>query len=285
LEGCRRGPVGSTALPTYPVRVPTPSKTRGPIGHISGQAKGCPISRASVRPPDHARPQTRQATGQSRSTSLWNAAGPVSPLPRAVLESGKKVIFSQDERTGLFLMRMDCDWCSASSAFIREAKVKRSQAGARDRFTTISLEQAHPSKTPRELPDDAPEAVREVFAEAALAEAAGAARLAGIGYRAAVEQIVKDKGTTGKNLYERITGLTAVGGTQEIVDAFHEARFVGNDAAHDGLAYSSDEIADIAELVIEAVTVLYVQPAQRARMAQQRAARRAAAKKVAPPAP
>ncbi|MFE7889689.1 DUF4145 domain-containing protein [Streptomyces sp. NPDC057412] len=116
-----------------------------------------------------------------------------------------------------------------------------------------------------------------MFAEAALAEAAGAFRLAGVGYRATVEQIVKERGAAGKNLYERITGLGNLGVAQEIVDAFHEARFVGNDAAHDALAYSAEEIADIAELINEAVLVLYVQPAQRARMAAQRTARRTAA--------
>ncbi|MFD3558115.1 hypothetical protein ACFWVU_00325 [Streptomyces sp. NPDC058686] len=52
----------------------------------------------------------------------------------------------------------------------------------------------------------------------------------------------------------------------------------GNDAAHDGLAYSAEELADIAELIAETVLPLYVQPAQRAAMARQRAARRTAAK-------
>ncbi|MEU9305933.1 DUF4145 domain-containing protein [Streptomyces sp. NPDC048269] len=121
-----------------------------------------------------------------------------------------------------------------------------------------------------------------MFAEAALAEAAGAHRLAGIGYRATVEQIVKERGATGNNLAQRILALSGVGVPQDVVDAFHEARFVGNDSAHDALAYSAEEIADIAELILEAVLVLYVQPAQRARMAQQRAARRASAKQGTP---
>lgn len=191
---------------------------------------------------------------------------------------------SSDEEVGRFLLRLDCDWCKKSSAYIQLANLKRvvsPSGGYGQRIKTLSVTQIYPERTPRQLGPEAPIAVREVFAEAALAEAAGAFRLAGIGYRATVEQIVKDKAAAGKNLYERITGLTALGVTQDIVDAFHEARFVGNDAAHDALAYSAEEIADIAELVIEAVVVLYVQPAQRAAMAQQRAARRAAAKQAA----
>lgn len=182
------------------------------------------------------------------------------------------------------LMSLACDWCSKESAYLRVAQCRMDpmSGGFRASYTTISIEQIWPAKTPRGLATEAPSSVREVFAEAALAEAAGAFRLAGIGYRAAVEQIVKDRGAVGKNLYERIGDLRNHGATEEIVNAFHEARFVGNDAAHDALAYSAEEISDIADLIDEAVLILYVQPAQRADMAARRAARRAAAKQISP---
>ncbi|MGY4915964.1 DUF4145 domain-containing protein [Streptomyces sp. 900116325] len=183
-----------------------------------------------------------------------------------------------------FLMTLHCNWCAYESVYLRVVGIEETPiaGGIRERYTTIEFEQVWPGRTPRELAPEAPELVREVFAEAALAEAAGAFRLAGIGYRATVEQIVKERGAVGKNLYERITGLKSLGASEEIVEAFHEARFVGNDAAHDALAYSTEEIADIAELINEAVLVLYVQPAQRAKMAAQRAARRTAAKQTSP---
>ncbi|MGW3328230.1 DUF4145 domain-containing protein [Streptomyces virginiae] len=122
-----------------------------------------------------------------------------------------------------------------------------------------------------------------MFAEAALAEAAGAYRLAGIGYRATVEQTAKDRGAAGRDLKQRILALAAAGLPQDIVDALTEARFVGNDAAHGAPAYSAEEIADIAELFHEAVVVIYVQLAQRARMALQRAARRAGSEQASSP--
>ncbi|MEU5040880.1 DUF4145 domain-containing protein [Streptomyces griseorubiginosus] len=190
-----------------------------------------------------------------------------------------------DRRIVRCLMTLACDWCAKESVYLRLADVVTSMhAGGeiRQSYTTIDIDQVWPARTPRELAPEAPETVRAVFAEAALAEAAGAFRLAGIGYRATVEQIVKERGAVGKNLYESITELKNLGVAEEIVDAFHEARFVGNDSAHDALAYSVEEIADIAELIDEAVLVLYVQPAQRANMAAQRAARRAAAKQPTP---
>jgi hypothetical protein len=184
------------------------------------------------------------------------------------------------------LMWLHCDWCSEDSLFLQHASTEAHPSpgggGSRYYYVTISLDQVWPEVTPRELPPEAPGVVREVFAEAALAEAAGAFRLAGIGYRATVEQIVKEQGAPGRNLYERITALASNGVPQGVVDAFHEARMVGNDAAHDALAYSGEELADVADLIEETVLVLYVQPAQRAAMAQKRAARRAAAKNTTP---
>ncbi|WP_159074350.1 DUF4145 domain-containing protein [Streptomyces dioscori] len=187
--------------------------------------------------------------------------------------------------TAKFLMSLRCHWCNAESVFLRLGAMEVHQlSGARYTVSiaTRELEQLWPKRTPRELAPEAPETIREVFSEGALAEAAGAFRLAGIGYRATVEQIVKERGAAGKNLYERITALKDLGASQEIVDAFHEARFVGNDAAHEALAYSAEEIADIAELIDEAVLVLYVQPAQRTQMAAQRAARRTSQKQAKP---
>ncbi|UQA93764.1 DUF4145 domain-containing protein [Streptomyces halobius] len=184
-----------------------------------------------------------------------------------------------------FELGIICNWCNKTSLYVHRVRGEyrhNSDGVVVMERSTAEITQVWPAPLPRELADDAPQTVREIFAEAALAEAAGALRLAGVGYRAAVEQIVKERGAQGNSLYQRITTLSQLGVAQETVDAFHEARLVGNDAAHDGLAYSAEEIADIAELIEEAVLVLYVQPAQRARLVSQRAARRAAAKQASP---
>ncbi|MFJ7272813.1 DUF4145 domain-containing protein [Streptomyces sp. NPDC099050] len=109
----------------------------------------------------------------------------------------------------------------------------------------------------------------------------GAVRLAGAGYRAVVEEICKDQGAVGRTLYDKITDLGSKL-SPSLANALHEARMVGNDSLHDGLAYSRAELADVAELVTEVSVILYVQPAERAAMASARAARRAAAKAVNP---
>lgn len=49
---------------------------------------------------------------------------------------------------------------------------------------------------------------------------------------------------------------------------------LGNDGLHDGLAYSQDEVQDVASLIHEALLVLYVQPAQKQRFREKRQANR-----------
>jgi hypothetical protein len=189
----------------------------------------------------------------------------------------RKFTGGKKQNLTLFTIKLACDYCSANCLFLWTVvnPIKKDSAA---RYETFELKRAYPETEPqpRQISSDAPSSVREIFGEAALAEATGAYRLAGVGYRSVVEQIAKEQGAAGSNLYNRITSLAALGVSQNIVDAFHEARVVGNDAVHDGLAYSAEEIADIAELIDEAVFILYVQPAQRARMAAARAARRQA---------
>ncbi|MFF8915421.1 DUF4145 domain-containing protein [Streptomyces sp. NPDC015032] len=178
----------------------------------------------------------------------------------------------------LFSIKLSCDYCSANCLFLWTV-IDPMEKGSVTHYESVEIRRVYPKvePQPRQISSDAPSLVREIFGEAALTESVGAYRLAGVGYRSVVEQIAKDQGATGSNLYNRITSLAALGVSQNIVDAFHEARVVGNDAVHDGLAYSAEEIADVAELINEAVFIIYVQPAQRARMAATRAARRQAA--------
>ncbi|MGW6927514.1 DUF4145 domain-containing protein [Streptomyces sp. NPDC054950] len=142
--------------------------------------------------------------------------------------------------------------------------------------------QVWPEPVPRELSTDVPEMVRTLYAEASRAENAHGFRLAGVGYRAVVEEICKDQGATANTLYAKITELAGRGLPQDVVDSMHEARVVGNDSVHQNVEYAADEIEDLAELIAEAVEILYVQPAKRKRMAAARAARSTAAKASQP---
>lgn len=132
----------------------------------------------------------------------------------------------------------------------------------------------YPEQAPRELHASVPAAVRSFYREASVSESAGALRGASVLYRAAVEELAKERGASGRTLYDRIEDLKTKSLAVEIVDDLHEARMLGNDSIHDGLEYSADEIADVAGLIEEATVQLYVQPAERLRMREARKTRR-----------
>ncbi len=93
-------------------------------------------------------------------------------------------------------------------------------------------------------------------------------------YRAAVEEICKDRGAAGGNLRGKITDLVNRGVSAEVVRDLDEARTLGNWSLHDGLTFSHEEVSDVASLIEEAVFLVYVQPEQRAALREARKQRR-----------
>lgn len=132
----------------------------------------------------------------------------------------------------------------------------------------------YPHPAPRELHETVPDAIRSLYAEASKCEQASAMRGAGVLYRAAVEELVKDQGAAGKDLYNKIEDLKIKGLDDGLVDDLHEARMLGNDSIHAGIVYSAEEVADVAALIEEASVTLYVQPAEKRRLREARKARR-----------
>jgi hypothetical protein len=102
----------------------------------------------------------------------------------------------------------------------------------------------------------------------------GALRGAAVLYRATVEEVCTAAGSSGANLHARIEGLAAKGAEADLITDLHEARLLGNWAIHEGLEFSADEVADVAQLIADAVAVLFVVPEERRRMRLSRAERR-----------
>ncbi|GHI04636.1 hypothetical protein AQI88_29580 [Streptomyces cellostaticus] len=172
-----------------------------------------------------------------------------------------------------------CDFCDMAVVELYSvdrlpSKPKNVRVAGEHKWTLIS--RVWPAQEPRPLSPDAPDKVRDLFLEAGRAEAVGAFRLAGVGYRSVVEEICKERGAAGRNLHAMISDLARLNVSQSVIDGFHEARLLGNDSVHNGLEYAPDEVADVAGLIEEAVLILYVQPAERQRMAAARLARRTA---------
>ncbi len=84
--------------------------------------------------------------------------------------------------------------------------------------------------------------------------------LAGIGIRAIVETICKDKQAPGSSLVQRINGLVTQGVlTQDGATILHQIRTLGNDAAHEVKPHKSDQLGlalDVCEHLLQGVYVL-----------------------------
>lgn len=140
----------------------------------------------------------------------------------------------------------------------------------------VEAEIIWPDRSSRELPQETPGPVRDIFREASVCEAAGAFRGAAGLLRACVEEITSDQGATGRNLQDKINDLGVKVPTlgADMIRDLHDARLTGNWSLHDRVTFAADEVADVASLIEEAVDVIYVQPARRAAMAAARTTRR-----------
>lgn len=140
-----------------------------------------------------------------------------------------------------------------------------------------NVEVIYPRLEAQAVDHSVPEGIRELFTEGLRCLNIGAYRAAGGVLRAAVEMMCKDKKIEGKDLYQRINNLGRLNTvTRELIEDLHEARVLGNDSLHDALEYSEEEVRDVAQLVEEALIVIYVQPAQRLALRAKRKARRQA---------
>jgi hypothetical protein len=196
------------------------------------------------------------------NTYLWPHAQPEHPSVEHQLKYGM--------RTWLRQILARCSHCGKT--VIMYQLIRFQEDGKTGEVLRVI--QVWPQRQPRELHTSVPNAVRDLFAEGARAEAAEAYRAAGAMYRAAVEEVCKELGAEGTNLASKINDLVNRGATREIVEDLHEARLLGNWSLHDGLEFSAEEVADVADLIAEAVHILYVQPEERRALRDARKARR-----------
>lgn len=86
--------------------------------------------------------------------------------------------------------------------------------------------------------------------------------LCGIGTRAIIETVCKDKNATGNDLYNKINSLVGLGVlTQDGADILHKLRTLGNDAAHEVKPHSLQELGLAFDVVDHLLLGVYILPA------------------------
>ncbi|GLW96086.1 DUF4145 domain-containing protein [Microtetraspora sp. NBRC 16547] len=127
--------------------------------------------------------------------------------------------------------------------------------------------------------DDLPKHIALAAGEIDRCLQAGAPRAAAAMTRTLVEAVAKDHNITKGNLQSKIEALAAAGLIgQELKEAVHEIRFLGNEAAHadfDGPPITMSEAQESAEWTDLLLDRIYQEPARVARLLARRAQRRA----------
>ncbi|AKZ62494.1 hypothetical protein F506_07220 [Herbaspirillum hiltneri N3] len=85
--------------------------------------------------------------------------------------------------------------------------------------------------------------------------------LCGIGTRAIIETVCKDKNATGGDLYNKINSLVGLGVlTRDGADILHKLRTLGNDAAHEVKPHSLQELGLAFDVVDHLLLGVYILP-------------------------
>ena len=109
-----------------------------------------------------------------------------------------------------------------------------------------------------------PEKVRTVYLEIHKALAMGAVILGGIGIRAIVEAVCKDRCPTGKNLEKKIDALAQNGYlSKDRADFLHGTRLMGNIAAHEVTPPKTEVLETALDIVDNLLQTVYILPKKR----------------------
>ncbi len=103
--------------------------------------------------------------------------------------------------------------------------------------------------------------VKRIYDEVKLALSSSQPVLGGIGIRALIETVCKEKNSVGANLENKIDNLSAKGFlTAEGAEILHGLRFLGNDAAHEGKPHSEKTLIVAFDVIENLLTNVYILP-------------------------
>jgi len=128
----------------------------------------------------------------------------------------------------------------------------------------VEYEDLYPSRIAgRDALEDAhilPNDLERIYRETVSALNTNQPVLCGIGIRAIIETVTKEKKAAGKDLFDKINNLVSAGVlTKDGADILHKLRILGNKAAHEVKAHSAPELnlaMDVSEHLLQAVYIL-----------------------------
>lgn len=118
-----------------------------------------------------------------------------------------------------------------------------------------------------------PSGMRQVYEETHKAVCGKQPILAGIGIRAIVETVCKDKEAKGNSLQAKIDGLVELGVlTKEGAEILHQTRLYGNDSAHEANPISERNLGLLMDIAENLLVNVYVLPKRAVALREEKAA-------------
>lgn len=109
--------------------------------------------------------------------------------------------------------------------------------------------------------DYLPDKLKNIYEESLSALNNSQPVLCGIGVRAIIETICKDKSAPGSNLFEKINSLVKIGIlTQEGATILHKLRTLGNNAAHEVRPHTIKELGLSFDVIDHLILGVYILP-------------------------
>jgi Domain of unknown function (DUF4145) len=127
------------------------------------------------------------------------------------------------------------------------------------------IEEIFPSPIKGRTPIDdyflLPNQIRKIYLETLQVADSDNSILAGIGIRAIVETVCKERSANGGDLKKKIDDLVSQGVlTREGADLLHKLRIMGNKAAHEVKPHSKEEISVALDVVNHLILGVYILP-------------------------
>lgn len=158
-----------------------------------------------------------------------------------------------------------CAGCKTVS-FCKESQCSEDwEENERGQMEYITTQKVYPGRIAgRPLLDDyydLPHGIAKIYTQTHSAISDKLSILAGVGLRAIVEAICKERHATGKDLFKKIDDLVTQGViTRDGGDILHLIRVMGNDAAHEVKANTEEELATALEVVEHLLKSVYIIP-------------------------
>lgn len=133
-----------------------------------------------------------------------------------------------------------------------------------DQYEYVETETLFPSRTEGRGPlkdfHILPELLQRIYVETISSLNTKQPVLSGIGIRAILETVCRDKNAEGKDLYHKINHLVSISTlTKDGAEILHKLRNLGNDAAHNVIAHSPDQLIlamDVVEHLLQGTYIL-----------------------------